>query len=140
MLIDIAAQSADALPPLKSCLGGINALIKHYDVRFHQRVPPHPLTDIPQQSKDVEDELEGLIPWLTKLNNSLTRGTTDSTQEEAVRREQLSRFVIRSHLINPSQPSVGHWKTSRNDLWRCREKEWRPESLIKRRTLKKWSS
>ena len=34
MLLDIAKESADALPPLKSCLGGINALIKHYEVRF----------------------------------------------------------------------------------------------------------
>ena len=32
MLIDIAKESSDAFPPLKSCLGGINALIKHYDV------------------------------------------------------------------------------------------------------------
>ena len=140
MLLDIAAQSADAFPPLKSCLGGINALIKHYDVRSYQRVLPHPLTDIPQQSKDVEDELESLIPWLTKLNNSLTKGSADDTQEEAVRREQLLRFVPRFHLADPSQPSVGPWKTSRNDLGRCREKGWPPESLIKRRTLKKLSS
>jgi len=33
MLLDIAKESADAFPPLKSCLGGISALIKHYDVR-----------------------------------------------------------------------------------------------------------
>ena len=32
MLLDIAKESSDAFPPLKSCLGGINALIKHYDV------------------------------------------------------------------------------------------------------------
>jgi len=32
-LLDIAKESADAFPPLKSCLGGISALIKHYDVR-----------------------------------------------------------------------------------------------------------
>ena len=34
MLLDIAKESADSLPPLKSCLGGINAVIKHYEVRF----------------------------------------------------------------------------------------------------------
>ena len=33
MLLDIAKESSDGFPPLKSCLGGINALIKHYDVR-----------------------------------------------------------------------------------------------------------
>ena len=31
MLLDIAKESSDAFPPLKSYLGGINALIKHYD-------------------------------------------------------------------------------------------------------------
>ena len=36
MLLDIAKESTDAFPPLKSCLGGINALIKHYDVRLRQ--------------------------------------------------------------------------------------------------------
>jgi len=33
-LLDIANESADAFPPLKSCLGGINALIKYYEVRL----------------------------------------------------------------------------------------------------------
>lgn len=32
ILLDIAKESSDAFPPLKSCLGGINALIKHYEV------------------------------------------------------------------------------------------------------------
>lgn len=36
MLADIAKESTDAFPPLKSCLGGINALIKHYDVRRYK--------------------------------------------------------------------------------------------------------
>ena len=36
MLLDIAKESADVFPPLKACLGGINALIKHYDVRRYQ--------------------------------------------------------------------------------------------------------
>lgn len=36
MLLDIAKESSDAFPPLKSCLGFITALIKHYDVRRHQ--------------------------------------------------------------------------------------------------------
>ena len=33
MLLDIAKESADVFPPLKSCLGFVDALIKHYDVR-----------------------------------------------------------------------------------------------------------
>ena len=32
MLLDVAKESADWFPPLKSALGGVNALIKHYEV------------------------------------------------------------------------------------------------------------
>lgn len=36
VLLDIAKESSDWFPPLKSCLGGISALIKHYDVRSYR--------------------------------------------------------------------------------------------------------
>jgi len=32
ILLDVAKESADWFPPLKSALGGVNALIKHYEV------------------------------------------------------------------------------------------------------------
>ena len=32
ILLDIAKESSDCLGPLKSALGGVNALIKHYEV------------------------------------------------------------------------------------------------------------
>ena len=32
ILLDIAKESADWFGPLKSALGGVNALIKHYEV------------------------------------------------------------------------------------------------------------
>ena len=32
ILLDIAKESADWFPPLKSALGGVTALIKHYEV------------------------------------------------------------------------------------------------------------
>ena len=32
ILLDIAKESADWFPPIKSALGGVNALIKHYEV------------------------------------------------------------------------------------------------------------
>jgi len=32
ILLDIAKESSDWFPPLKSALGGISALIKHYEV------------------------------------------------------------------------------------------------------------
>ena len=40
VLLDVAKESSDASPPLKSCSGGINALIKHYDVCSRQTVSP----------------------------------------------------------------------------------------------------
>ena len=35
MILDIAKESSDAFPPLKSALGGVSALIKHYEVRSY---------------------------------------------------------------------------------------------------------
>jgi len=32
ILLDVAKESSDVFPPLKSVLGGVNALIKHYEV------------------------------------------------------------------------------------------------------------
>jgi len=32
ILLDIAKESSDWFPPLKSALGGVNTLIKHYKV------------------------------------------------------------------------------------------------------------
>ena len=32
MALDIAKESSDWFPPLKSALGGVTALIKHYEV------------------------------------------------------------------------------------------------------------
>ena len=36
ILLDIAKESADWSPPLKAALGGVNALIKHYEVSSSQ--------------------------------------------------------------------------------------------------------
>ena len=101
-LLDIANESADAFPPLKSCVGGINALIKYYEVRLRRTV--HNPTDTPGPSqgyKDVEDKLEDLVIWLTKLKNSVTSGIDSG--EEAKRREQLARFLsYPCHLVDSS--------------------------------------
>ena len=32
MLLDVSHESSEWFPPLKSCLGGINALVKHCEV------------------------------------------------------------------------------------------------------------
>ena len=33
-LLEIANESTDAFPPLKSCVGGIHALVQYYEVRL----------------------------------------------------------------------------------------------------------
>jgi hypothetical protein len=89
--MDIVNESTDAFPPLKSCLGGINALIKYYEVRFHQI--SHDLPDMTTHGyKGVEENLGDLVTWLTKLKDSIATTTTDDDREEAERREQLARF------------------------------------------------
>ena len=39
MILEIAKESADICPPLKSFLGGISALMKLCEVRFHRIAP-----------------------------------------------------------------------------------------------------
>ena len=40
ILLDIAKESSDWFPPLKSALGGVSALIKHYEVSYSVSLPP----------------------------------------------------------------------------------------------------
>jgi len=93
VLLDVAKDSSDWFPPLKSCLGGIAALIKHYDVCSYQIIPPNPLTDSSQQIQDVKDKLEDLSPWVVKLKVSLTMVDPKDDREEAERRTQLAKFA-----------------------------------------------
>ena len=41
ILLDIAKESADWFSPLKSALGGVNALIKHYEVSVKWMIVVH---------------------------------------------------------------------------------------------------
>jgi len=61
------------------------------------------LTDLPQESKDVEAKLEELIPWLIKLKGSVTTASADNNHEEAERWEKLTQCVFCPHcLFDPS--------------------------------------
>jgi len=75
-------------------LGGINALIKHYDVRSCRITPPATLTDSSQQIQDVKDKLEDLIPWVDKLKVSLTKVDAKDDRDEVERRTQLAKSVL----------------------------------------------
>ena len=41
VLLDVAKESSDWFPPLKSALGGVNALIKHYEVFVERLTVAH---------------------------------------------------------------------------------------------------
>ena len=41
ILLDVAKESADWFPPLKSALGGVNALIQHYEVSVEWMAAAH---------------------------------------------------------------------------------------------------
>jgi len=102
MLLDIAKESSDAFPPLKSCLGGINALIKHYEVRWN-KVFLIPLTIATQEYNDVKDKLSGLIPWLDKLLDTLAKVNPNDDREEVERRSQLAKFApYLEYLVHPT--------------------------------------
>ena len=101
MLLDIANEASDAFPPLKSCLGGINALIKYYEVRVHPIA--HDFTDVRTQGcKDVEDNLRDLVLWLTKLRDGMATTSSDENPPEMERREQLTRFLPRHYRLADS--------------------------------------
>jgi len=94
VLLDIARESSDWFPPLKACLGGINALVKHYDVwHIVAGCSKALLTCLFQQSEDVKDTLEQLIPWLKKLLESPAKVDPNGDQQEVERRSQMARLV-----------------------------------------------
>ncbi|KAF8340814.1 hypothetical protein F5887DRAFT_978796 [Amanita rubescens] len=76
ILLDIAKESADCFPPLKAALGGVNALIKHYE-----------------QFKDVEDKIKDLKPQLDRFKQNITTTSTDGDPEEMGRRKELTRTL-----------------------------------------------
>ena len=59
------------------------------------------LTDSSQQMQDMKDKLEDLIPWVTKLKDSLTKVNLDD-HEEAERRTQLAEFASHFRYLGPN--------------------------------------
>jgi len=57
--------------------------------------PSTSLTGSSQQIQDVKDKLEDLIPWVAKLEGSLTKPGAEDDCEEMERREQLKRSALR---------------------------------------------
>jgi len=124
VLLDVAKESSDWFPPFKSCLGGINALIKHYDVCSCRTIPLQFTDEFLQEIQDMKDKLEDLVPRVTKLQDSLTGPNTSGDLEEVERQTQLTRFVSNFYsLATLNQSPVGPWMTLRSGLRHCRGRE-----------------
>jgi hypothetical protein len=95
ILLDIAKESSDWLPPLKSALGRVNVLIKHYEVFVDWVVVAHNLHERSQQSKDVREGVEELIPHLKGFKQNVNTGTTDGDEGERERQSELFRYACR---------------------------------------------
>ena len=57
------------------------------------------LMHVSQDSKDVEEKLRDLIPWLIRLKENIVAAGADRNPEDAKRDEQLARFVSRSYCF-----------------------------------------
>jgi hypothetical protein len=97
ILLDVAKESSDWFPPLKSTLGGLSALIKHYEVPMLERVvATHNLHGYSQHSKDVKEKMEDLVSLLDRFKQNITTTTIDGDPEETERRRKLTRCVRKS--------------------------------------------
>ena len=47
-----------------------------------------------QQSEDVKDKLDELIPWVTKLREGLAKADPNQDQQEVERRTELTRLAL----------------------------------------------
>ena len=104
ILIDIAKESSDWLPGLKSALGGVSALIKHYEVFVQWTAVAHNSRERSQQFEDVREKIEDLIPHLNRFKQNADAAMTDGDQAEKKRLSELSRYVSQP----PATPALAN--------------------------------
>ena len=92
ILLDIAKESSDWFPPLKSALGGVGALVKHYEVRVERVGVTHNLYRCLQEFADVRDRIEDLIPHLDRFKQNANTAASDGDQAEKKRRTEFFRY------------------------------------------------
>ena len=67
ILLDVAKESADWFPPLKSALGGVNALIKHYEVSVKSIILVPQLTRVVAAIRRCQGEDQGSYPTFKQV-------------------------------------------------------------------------
>jgi hypothetical protein len=93
ILLDIAKESSDWFGPLKSALGGVNALIKHYEVFFECITVAPNSHERSQQFEDVKEKIEDLIPHLDRFKQNADAAMANGDQTEKQRLSLLTRYA-----------------------------------------------
>src|SRR5882757_9368488 len=105
MLLDIAKESTDVFPPLKSCLGGVNALIKHYEVRRCQTIPDSTNGRKPEPAiQRCERQAQRPDPVVGEVAGNLGEG-------EPGRRSRRVRETIKTGRVCPASGIPGPLRT-----------------------------
>ena len=89
VVADVVKESSDVFPPLKSVVGGLTAILKHYDVRPASSASPMILMYYPQQATANRQAIEQLIPRVERLAESVRANVSESETKEHKRRETL---------------------------------------------------
>jgi hypothetical protein len=93
IFLDIAKESSDWFGPLKSALGCVNALIKHYEVFVQWITVAHNSHKRSQQFEDVKEKIEDLVPHLNRFKQNADAAMADGDQAEKNRLLELSRYA-----------------------------------------------
>ena len=93
ILLEIAKESSDWFGPLKSALGGVNALIQHYEVPLQSMAIAYNLHEFSQEFKDVQEKVEELTPHLHRFRQNVDVAVRDGDLAEGNRRLELSRYA-----------------------------------------------
>ena len=134
ILLDVAKESSDYFPPLKSALGFVNALIKHYEVCSSGSALSYKSDNwMPQHCEDVKEKIEEFIPLLERFKQDFTVARSDGDQAEKQRRSELSKYVCRSLntiiLANGLAMDCSvRWKRSRRRHGHCWTRALQPDS------------
>jgi len=139
ILLDIAKESSDWFPPLKSALGGVCALVKHYEVIIDWAVAVHDSCGRLQEFDDVKEKIEDLIPRLNMFKENAKAASVDGDQGEKDRRSALSGYAHRLlTLPTPVDDLSACWKKSRSDPCHCWKRGLPPDLWTRAGIPKRW--
>jgi hypothetical protein len=107
ILLDVAKESSDWFPPLKSALGGVNALIKHYEVLVEWMDAVAQLTRTLAAIRRCQGEDRRILnPSWTGSNKTLPRQrSTETKRRRATQRIDQVRSPIARHAHPCQRPS-----------------------------------